>query len=165
MPRDLPTDLPRFRNFVRLFIRDRKPYNTLVDGEESTDEQIDLCILLAIGGFNTYPPMTTYTFQNFPSAWLLLYGTIIEVLTSAGILQSRNQLDYSDGGITVAVSNKTPLYQSWLGMFARQYEMMRKAVKMELNIEQGWGGVNSEYALVSYGGGTYYNFGSLNFIE
>ena len=48
MPRDLPADFPRFRNFTRLYIRDREPYNTLLDGKETTDELIEFCIALAI---------------------------------------------------------------------------------------------------------------------
>jgi hypothetical protein len=163
MPRDIPATIPEFRNIVRLFVRDREPYNTLLDGVESTDDMIDLYIGLALSDFNTTPPMIgDYTMQTFPSGWLLLYGTIIELLTSAGILQSRNQLDYNDGGHTVQVSNKTGLYQSWIDRFQRMYQQRKRDMKIQMNMRRGWGGVNSEYAFVSYGAGVYYNYGFLD---
>jgi len=163
MPRDLPTTFPQFREFVRLYIRDREPYNTLLDGKETGDQLVELCIALAIDEFNTTPPLIgTYTFQSFPSSWLLLYGTVVEILTSAGILQSRNQLNYSDGGITVSVSDKAPLYQSWINRMSGMYEMRKKAIKTQLNLDQAWGGVQSEYWTVAYGGGLYYNFATFD---
>lgn len=159
----IPANIPQFRAIIREFLRDRAPFNTLLDGQETSDLLIDVSIQLAIDDFNTTAPVISiHTVSNFPSFYLLLYGTLIQVLRSAGILQSRNQLDYSDGGVSVSVSNKTALYQSWIQMFSAEYETKKLNLKIFLNVQQGFGGVHSEYILTSFGGGNFFGFGSLD---
>lgn len=145
---------PAFNQFVtdtRYFLRDLPELNRLVAGQESSDRMIALCTVNAISEFNSQPPLIgNYNFSNFVQfGWLdeLRTGTIIKILTSVGILQTRNHLPFSDGGLNVAVSDKTPLLQSWIQLFKMDWIQWKQQVKVAKNIEQlltGQGGVASE---------------------
>ena len=143
---------------IRLFLRDFPALNRLVAGEESSDRMIAWAVIDAIEEFNGNPPIIgTYTFSDLISnqqASLLRKGTLVNLLMSVGILQTRNHLPFSDGGLNVQVSDKTPLLQSWIQLFRRQWEMGMNRVKAQWNIEQllgGPSGAHSEYfALAGY---------------
>ena len=150
---DIP--LKQFVGLVRSFMRDYPELNRLIQGQEHSDRLIAWAIIDALDDFNTTPPMTNYGLTNFPSRHLLLRGTVISLLESLGLLMTRNHLTFSDGGIQVGVSDKTPLIQSWLQMFSNKYEQKKDRLKVALNIEGGWGGgVRSEYSWANgfYGG-------------
>lgn len=135
-----------FRGKVRLFLRDQVEYNRLITSQETSDPMLDMHIELAIEDYNTTPPVTNYNLTNFPSLSLLLNGSIIQVLRSAGIGQSRNRLNYNDGGISVAISDKSGDYQSWIASIINEYERKKRELKISINISQGFGNVPSEYA-------------------
>lgn len=147
--------LQQFVGMVRDFMRDYSELNRLIKGEEHSDRLIVWAILDALEDFNTSPPMTSYSLTNFPSKSLLLRGAVINLLESVGLLMTRNHLTFSDGGIQVGVSDKTPLIQSWIQLFTNKYEQKKDRLKIALNIEGGWGGgLHSEYLWTSgfYGG-------------
>ncbi len=147
---DIP--LQQFVGAVRTFMRDYPELNRLIQGQEHSDRLIAWAVVDALDDFNTTPPMTAYGLQAFPSRSILLRGTVINLLESLGLLMTRNHLTFSDGGIQVGVSDKTPLIQSWLQMFTNKYEQKKKELKIALNIEGGWGGgVHSEYKWASNG--------------
>lgn len=135
------------RRLLRMFLNDTAELNRLIRQEESDDNKLDLAIRLAIDDYNiTAPIIGTTTIANFPSIYLLIHGSAIQTLKSAGILQSRNQLEYSSGGITVRTFDKTQLYQSWIMQFYQDYERKKLDLKKLANIESAWpGGVHSEY--------------------
>ena len=145
---------PAFNQFVsdtRYFMRDMPELNRLVSGQESSDRMIALCTVNAISEFNSQPPLIgNYGFSTFlEKGWLdpLRTGTIIKLLTSVGILQTRNHLPFSDGGLNVSVSDKTPLLQSWIQLFRVEWMQWKQQVKVAANISQlldGQGGVASE---------------------
>lgn len=141
----------KFREAVRNFLRDLPIYNTLLGGYETENTNLDVCVELALSDFNeTAPRISNYTVKNFPSFVILLYGTVIQVLISAGILQSRNDLNYSAGGVTVQISDKAGQYRNWLDFLIRQYQMMKTNLKIQLNMDQAWGSVPSEYSYIDY---------------
>jgi hypothetical protein len=138
-----------FREAVRRYLRDQVQLNTLLAGHETDDVSLDLCIELALSDFNTTAPViTNYSIKTFPSFIILLYGTIVHVLQSAGVLQARNELNYSSGGVSVQISNKAGLYASWLDRFLKQYEVKKTNLKVQINAAQAWGGIESEYGLI-----------------
>jgi len=110
----------------------------------------------AIDDWNSTPPLIPRVdLQNFPSKSLLLRGIVISLLESIGLLMTRNHLTFSDGGIQVGVSDKTPLIQSWLQLIGNRYEEKKQKLKIAINIELGWGqGMHSEYLWTNgfYGG-------------
>lgn len=147
--------LEQFIGTVRLFMRDYPALNRLIAGEEHSDRMIAWAVVDALDDFNATPPMTNFGLTNFPSSSILLRGTVINLLQSVGLLMTRNHLTFSDGGLQVGVSDKTPLIQSWIQMFSNTYEEKKKQLKIAMNIEGGWGGgVHSEYSWVNgfYGG-------------
>lgn len=147
--------LDQFVQAVRNFLRDFPELNRLIKGEEHSNRMIAWAVVDALDDFNSSPPFTGYNLNTFPSKYLLLRGTTISLLESVGLLMTRNHLTFSDGGIQVGVSDKTPLIQSWIQLFTNKYEQKKSAMKIALNIENGWGGgLSSEYAWVSgfYGG-------------
>jgi hypothetical protein len=144
---------------MRLFLRDFKENNALIRGIETGPSTIDYCIDLAVSSFNTMPPhIGSVTYDSFPSLQLLHLATLINVLESAGLLQSRNQLTYSDGGITVQTSDKTQLYQSWIDRFMKRFDNLLVRFKRAQNAERCYGELASEYLSVSsynYFGGSF----------
>jgi hypothetical protein len=147
--------MEQFISTVRLFTRDYPALNRLIQGEESSNRLIAWAVIDAIDDFNSTPPLTRWGFSNFPSRHLLLRGTVISLLESVGLLMTRNHLTFSDGGIQVGVSDKTPLIQSWIQLFTNKYEEKKLRLKISMNIEGAWeGGVHSEYLWTSgfYGG-------------
>ena len=148
-------DRLNFVSVVRLFLRDYPELNRLIKGQEHSDRQILWALEDAVEDFNTTPPITGFTLSNFPSRHLLLRATVISLLESVGLLMTRNHLTFSDGGIQVGVSDKTPLIQAWLQIFTNKYEEKKQRLKVAMNIEGGWGaGVHSEYLWTNsfYGG-------------
>lgn len=140
------------RKLLRLFLNDTPELNRLIRTEESPDPKLDLAITLAINDFNITPPLLgDLTVANFPSIFLLIYGSAIQVLRSNGLLQSRNELVYSSGGVSVRIFDKTQLYQSWIAQFSAEYERKKQNYKIALNINNSLArGVSSEYAILNY---------------
>lgn len=134
-----------FNGRVRLYMRDFAESNRLIRREETTDIMLDLHRELAIEDFNTTPHVTNYKLKTFPSMYLLLIGTVIQVLRSAGILQSRNRLNYNDGGISVAVSDKAGDYQGWISSMLNEYERKKRELKIAINLTGAFGNVPSEF--------------------
>lgn len=160
-----PTD-QAFLAACRDYMRDKPELNALLDQPETSDALMKLSRDLTIDDFNTSPPLIgNYTLSGFPSDYLLMMGTIIQILKSAGLLQSRNQLDYVEGGLSVQTSNKTPLYQSWIAILMQEYELKKANLKKSLNAEACYGGVYSEYAQTNFGGSLFFGLDSVNLVR
>ena len=150
----IPQMTEEFRTFVyavRGYMRDYPELNRLVRGEESTDRQIAWSVLDALADFNGTPPITAYALNTLLQRnqhALLRRMTTIALLESVGLLQTRNHLNYSDGGINVGVNDKTPLIMQWLNYYKSTTEQMKQRVKVAFNIETllgpGNSGVHSE---------------------
>ena len=137
---------------VRGFMRDHPSLNRLIDGEETGDRLIAWALADTLDDINNTPPLIgTFALETFPYPHLLIRGTVISVLESVGLLQTRNQLSYSDGGIQFSVSEKTPLIQAWVNLFQQRYEQKKREWKIARNIDGAFGGegVHSEYWYVS----------------
>ena len=141
---------------TREFLRDHAQLNRLIAGVEHSDRLIAWSIMDTIDDWNTTPPLIgPVGIENFPSRRLLMRGTVINLLESSGLLQTRNHLTFSDGGIQVGISDKTALIQSWIQLFKNDYESKKLRYKVAANIEGAWGGgVHSEYLWTNgfYGG-------------
>jgi hypothetical protein len=150
----IPQMTEDFKDFVyavRGYMRDFPELNRLLRGEESTDRQIAWSVLDALADFNGTPPLTAYTLSYLLQRQqhaLLLRMTVCALLESVGLLQTRNHLNYSDGGINVGINDKTPLITQWLNYFKSTTEQMKQRVKVAFNIESilgpGNAGVHSE---------------------
>lgn len=155
---DIPGLSAKFNAFIhmmRLWMRDYPQLNRLIRGVEHSNRLIAWGILDFLSDFNQAPPpLGQYTIEQLLDlgySSLARRGTVIALIESAGLLQTRNQLNFSDGGINVGVSDKTPALQSWLQLFQSKYEQDKTKVKISLNIQgiMGEAGVSSEYAFVN----------------
>lgn len=136
---------------VRTYLSDFPFKNRLLGFEESDDDDLELAIDMSIDRFNNAEvPQTEFDLTNFPSLTILIYGAIIELLQMKGIWYSRNRLNYSNGGIQVAINDKAPEYMKWAGSIAQTYDRLTVNKKMSINIGAGWGGVPSEYSSTDY---------------
>ncbi len=148
-----------FREFihvVREFHRDFPELNRIVAGAESTDRQIAWATLDAIADFNGTPHFTTMSLDDLVGrgqVHLLLRMTSISLIESVGLLQTRNHINYSNGGINVGVNDKTPMLMNWLQYFKSTTEQLKQRVKVAMNIEGILGpsnrGAASEYSSVN----------------
>lgn len=151
-----------FIQTVRFFMRDHPQLNRLIKGEESSDRMIAWAILDFLSDFAGSPPNLGYYsldqlfemhYQSFA-----LRGTTVALLQSVGILQTRNFLQFSDGGISVNASDKAPMWMQWIQAFQNKYEQEKVARKVSLNIAQLLGtftGSHSEYFFVNGWYGVY----------
>lgn len=150
---------PTMRAFVqqvRLFLRDFAALNRLVAGEESSDRMIGWAVLDAISRFNGTPHFTQLSIEDLLSMNqqnLLTRMTTESLLESVGLLQTRNHINYSNGGINVGVNDKTPLIMNWLQLFKSTTEQRLSQTKVAINIGYILGpsnrGVPSEYFAVN----------------
>jgi hypothetical protein len=145
-----------FVQLVRLYTRDFPELNRLVAGEESSDRQIAWAVLDALSDFNGTPHLTNLSLEDLLARGqnaLLLRMTTIALIESVGLLQTRNHINYSNGGINVGVNDKTPMLMNWLQYFKATTEQMKQRVKVALNIEGILGtsncGVFSDYWAVN----------------
>jgi len=140
---------PEFRSFVqmvRLYMRDFAELNRIVRGEETSDRQIAWAVLDAVSDFNGTPHFTSLRLEDLlmrNQQALMLRMTTISIIESVGLLQTRNHINYSDGGINVGVNDKTPMLMNWLQYYKSFTDQMKQRVKVALNIEGILGPSNS----------------------
>lgn len=135
-----------FVQMVRLYMRDFPELNRIVSGEETSDRQIAWSILDALADFNGTPHFTTMNLEDLLQLnqhALLLRMTVISVIESVGLLQTRNHINYSNGGINVGVNDKTPMLMNWLQYYKAFTEQMKQRVKVAINIQGILGPSNS----------------------
>ena len=155
----LPGVTQYFRAFVqsvRGYLRDFAELNRLVAGQESSDRQIAWSVLDAVADFNGTPHFTNLSLEEllqYNQHSLLLRMTVISLLEQVSLLQIRNHVNYSTGGINVGVNDKAPLLMEWLKYYKASTEQRKQQVKVAMNIEGILGpsnsGVFSEYWAVN----------------
>jgi len=145
-----------FVQTVRLYTRDFPELNRLIAGEESSDRMVGWAVLDALSNFNGTPHLTGLSLDDLLARnqhHLLLRMTVEALLESVGLLQTRNHINYSTGGINVGVNDKTALIMNWLQYHQARTEQLKQRVKVALNIEQILGpsnvGMHSEYWAVN----------------
>lgn len=145
-----------FTQMTRLYLRDLPELNRLIAGEESSDRMIAWAILDALDTFNGTPHFTNFSLEELlqlNQRSLLLRMTVEALLESVGLLQTRNHINYSDGGLNVGVNDKTPLIMNWLQYYRAFTEQKLQQVKVAINIASilgpGERGVHSELFAVN----------------
>lgn len=145
-----------FVQMVRLYLRDYAELNRLIAGEETSDRMIAWAVADAVSNFNMTPNFTSLSLDDLLQKnlhHLMLRLTVIAILESVGLLQTRNHINYSTGGINVGINDKTPLIMQWLQYYQGYTEQMKQRVKVAMNVESildaGQAGVFSEYWAVN----------------
>jgi hypothetical protein len=136
-------------------MRDYPHLNRLIRGEENSNRLIAWAVVDFLSDFSGTPPLLgQYSLEQLLDmgfASLARYGTAVALIQSIGFLQTRNQLNFSDGGINVAINDKSPMLMQWLDRMQSKYEQDKIKLKVALNINgiTGERGVGSEYAMVN----------------
>lgn len=128
---------------LRTFLGDTVQENRLVAGVEISDDKLGLALDMALDEYNHFPPFEQRTFLTFPSLTLIIHGGAIQALIMAGLVQSRNYLNFSDGGIQEVISDKAAAYQAWIGQLMSRYQAEALNLKTSLNMEQNFGVIPS----------------------
>lgn len=137
--------------YVRLYFRDFPELNRLTLGYEHSPRQIAWAIIDALDDWNSTPPfIDNVSIGNFPSRSMLCRAAAISLLESVCLLQMRNHLTFSDGGLTVTVG-KPQLIMQFLQMLKAGYEQKKARYKASANIELAMDGAGtfSEYYVIN----------------
>ena len=138
---------------VRKFMRDDPALNRLVLGEESNDHDIAMALQDSLLNWARPPgpPLGAVTILTHPAPDLLVLRTVARLLMSVSLLQTRNNLQYTDGqGVSVNSSANGPELRQIAQMLMAEYDQAKLALKIQLNIEGGWGtGVRSDLGQVN----------------
>lgn len=116
-----------------------------------SDDKIVRYFKIAMGDLNGGAPRTNYTiftFAKLEDSDLIINGAMVFALLAEGILQLRNQMDYSDSGLSIGLFNKTGAYQGWAGFFLQQYIREKaefKSTVIPKGYNSGFVGVSSEF--------------------
>ena len=152
MSAPMPLNEATYINALKDFMKDFPELNRLLKfREENKGNLLGLYLNMAMGFLNSIPPfIASFDFSTFPIPSLLIHQAAIEALISNGILQSRNDLTYNNGGITVKISDKER-YLPMIQVLTRMADMEInnfKQLKVSINIDSCWGGVGSPYAII-----------------
>ena len=153
----LSDTMKTFVQVVREYLRDHPELNRLIAGQETNNRLLAWSILDAVSLFNGTPHLTNYSLDELLAMnqhYLMVRLAATTVLESVGLLQTRNHINYSDGGLNVGVNDKTPLIMNWLQYFRASTMQQLQRVKVALNIGGILGpsnvGVHSEYWAINY---------------
>jgi hypothetical protein len=121
---------------VRVFLRDWAPLNELIEGEESSDRDIYLAIFRCIEDFNGTSPITGYTLADLLSLRqydLILQGSACNIIQSVYLPRLRNEVQFTDAGISANIQGKHRDYLQWYQMTKNEYEQKKRNAKIALN--------------------------------
>ena len=134
---------------LRRFLGDNAALNVLTQEQESDDLLLHDCIEDAIDEINSFGHSTSYDFDDVIDATLpwnmVKLGATLQVLTSRGILSSRNMLSYNDtGGIQVRDTDTYGRYINYYNVLINKYMAQLRSFKYAKNIDDGYGEYQSE---------------------
>jgi len=130
---------------VKDFLRDTVEENFLTDEEDFPPERVERAIAFVVNDFNTLTVITSFSPSTFPFSNILLLGVSAWLLKGLAIKQTRNHLSYSVAGIQIDDTNKGPAYMAIAKDLQNDYESKARNVKNQINLDEGWGSVASEY--------------------
>ena len=133
----------------RVQIADDDKELNILDGqkEKYSDRKIVFLLQEGLKDLNRGTPKTKYTLFTFPDSDLLVKSSIICAMIAEGILQLRNQMNYSDSGFSANIFDKTGGYQGWAGFMLQIYLQDKKDFKSSIiprSHNSGFIGVSSE---------------------
>jgi hypothetical protein len=135
---------------IRLFIRDNVEENRLIDGVEFTDEDIEHYLEVALGLFNLMPPLSSHTLEGLPKTAkvIVLYGTLANMFGGRAAQAARNQMSYSDGGLTVPIEERYQYYKDLADTYHNLFNRYASTWKTSVNMDNqsSWGEVRSDFS-------------------
>ena len=139
----------------RMKVGDYDPEKNILLGKmlQYSDTEIIKLLNIAVNDINMGYPKTSWTLLNcapYMDTDMVVNGAVIFAMMKEGIVQLRNQIDYSDSGLSIGMFNKTGLYQGWAGLLMQEYLRDKKDYKASVIPNQypnaGFYGIESEYS-------------------
>ena len=131
---------------VRLFMRDYREENTLLNDVEFDAPELAHCILQPVRDWNETPPdLSPYDASTFPYRTYWIRGTLGYLYEIAANHYRRNDLKYSAGGVNVADKNKYAEYDRRAQEYLEDWRGFVMIKKAELNLGQCYGDFGSDY--------------------
>lgn len=146
---EVPTDHQKYVERLRSYLNDTEELNDLLGKEESTDIELYNNLIDTWEQINyEFDPTDLHINEITKIPWVILrQGAVLQVLGSKGILSSRNMLTYNDsGGITVKDTDTYGRYMALFNMLVNHYRRAVTGFKRNINMNGGYGGVDSEYS-------------------
>lgn len=152
------TELETYIKRIRLHLKDFAERNQLIDGEESTDAQIEEAITSVYNHCVIAPPkkMDIPLLDMTKFMWFK-FGVIAQLLDAEALLNIRNTLPYQDGGVQIDENYKAGPYSTYAMNLFSKFEMGLKEQKIRYNIDSfQWGGTDWMYGRnYGYGNNSY----------
>lgn len=143
-------------SMLRTYMRDFSVLNRLNDGEESKDRDLAFAIYRALEDFNGTPPPIALSLQqiiNNNLVDLLLRGAACKLMESVVLTYARNEVQFTDAGVSVKISDKFPIFMNWYAAIKPQWDQQKQQAKYSLNVNEivttESGGLFSEYWLIN----------------
>lgn len=135
---------------LREMIADSEPEKNILNKKEQmySDVRLKFFLKQALRDLNAGSPRTSFTFEDFPDPHLIVLGAMIFCFISEGALQLRNQIDYSDSGLTISMFNKTGGYQGWASFLMQSYLQSKTDFKRSVIPDRfgaGFYGIQSQF--------------------
>jgi len=145
--------LAQYIDVFRLKMADDDPEKNVLNKKASQylDNTIVKLIYSSLNDINSGFPKTNFSlveFNNTIDDDLLVDGAMVFALIREGLLQLRNQIDFSDSGLSIAMFNKTGLYQGWANFLLQEYVASKKDIKravLPMSFNAGFVGISSEF--------------------
>lgn len=120
--------------------------------QEFSDTEHRKALEKALSRYNSIPPAEVSAgYTDFPSDSILIDLALCELCKMSGFYSTRNSLQYSDNGLTIADVEKSGQYMNWVNMLCRQAQEDAKTLKRSINlanaISNTSANISSEYAL------------------
>jgi hypothetical protein len=113
---------------------------SLLDNFEFTDTEIAFSVRRVVDYWNqTPPPVSTYTYENFPFRYWWTQGVMIELLRIAAKRYARNRLQYSAGGVQIDDQNKANDYTALANDMKKEFDEWFVKTKVGQNMARAWG--------------------------
>ena len=124
---------------IRTWLKDKEKKNRLKGHAfEFDDGDILSAAQLAVSKINfLYPPETAYTIDDCPE-YILILGTVEQMLTSEIALKARNYIDAVVGGSRVNREGNITIYQAILSQVKTDFDEALRFMKLKINIEAGF---------------------------
>lgn len=150
-------------DIFRVRVADHDAEKNILNGKELSysDPMIIKFLESAALDINAGIPRTNFTvfeLHRKKHTGVLMTGAIIMSLMHEGLLQLKNQANYSDSGLSIQLFDKSTYYQSWLGILLNQYEGEKRDFKASVISSQGHSifyGVATDYGRMNSGGRYY----------
>lgn len=154
----------RLVSSFRLFIADDDPERNILDMKKFsyTDQKVVELIDLAKQDINLYAPLTSMSVLDIyqkNASMLLVKGAVVFALIREGLLHVKNKVNYNDSGLNINFFDKSPDYQSWIGMLLNSYMQERNQFKSSVipsSANAGFYGIHSEFSYMDDYWGAYY---------